>query len=57
MAVHLMSDDNDKGKVAFIFLIVPFLVFILPMLIAFGIWNGFKLALTVAKEANESVPF
>jgi len=52
-----MSDDKDKGKVAFIFLIIPFLVFILPMLIVYGIWNGFKLALAVAKEANDSVPF
>jgi hypothetical protein len=57
MEVHLMSDDKDKGKVAFIFLIIPFLVFILPMLIVYGIWNGFKLALAVAKEANDSVPF
>ena len=52
-----MSDNNDKGKVAFIFLIVPFLVFVLPMLIAYGIWNGFKLARLIAREANESVPY
>jgi len=51
-----MSDDNDKGKVAFIFLIIPFLTFILPMLIAYGIWNGFKLARLIAREVNDSVP-
>ena len=51
-----MSNNNDKPIVAFIFLIIPFLVFILPMLIAYGIWNGFKVARAIAREANESVP-
>ena len=52
-----MSADKDNGKVAFIFLVIPFLVFVLPMLIAYGIWNGFKVARAMAREVNESVPY
>lgn len=48
--------SSDESKIAFIFVIIPFLVFIIPVLIAYGIWHGFRMARAVAKDVNDTLP-
>jgi hypothetical protein len=42
-----------NNKVAFGFAVIPFLIFVIPMHIAFGIYHGFKMALMLTKETND----